>query len=311
MYTEREEREKEKNRRMEIHTWHETKNPEWWLKKIGQCDWIGGQYLHRLLSENRFRELFGENAEVLLLTDGTNLASFCTYAAKDDIPDTDRTPWIGFVYTYPAYRGRRLMGKLIAKAREMAREDGDDAVWIASREEGLYEKYGAEKVDVMKDSGGEDSSVFRLDTYGFAGWKHADIPAKNAEYPGIHTPKDLYNALWHVWCADTCAPRMRNGWNEENRTLGQCSVTAFLAQDIFGGKVYGIPLEDGGFHCYNVAGDCTFDLTSEQFGDRVFQYEKNPEQLRYEHFRKDEKRARYELLRRKLKAFTTGGSGAG
>ena len=311
MYTEREEREKEKNRRMEIHTWHETKNPEWWLKKIGQCDWIGGQYLHRLLSENRFRELFGENAEVLLLTDGTNLASFCTYAAKDDIPDTDRTPWIGFVYTYPAYRGRRLMGKLIAKAREMAREDGYDAVWIASREEGLYEKYGAEKVDVMKDSGGEDSSVFRLDTYGFAGWKHADIPAKNAEYPGIHTPKDLYNVLWHVWCADTCAPRMRNGWNEENRTLGQCSVTAFLAQDIFGGKVYGIPLEDGGFHCYNVAGDCTFDLTSEQFGDRVFQYEKNPEQLRYEHFRKDEKRARYELLRRKLKAFTTGGSGAG
>lgn len=294
---------------MEIHTWHQTKNPDWWLKKISQCDWTAGQYLYRLLSENRFRKTFGENAEVLLLTDGTNLAAFCTYAAKDDIPDTDRTPWIGFVYTYPAYRGRRLMGKLIGKAREMAREDGYDTIWIATREEGLYEKYGAEKVDVMKDLSGEDSDIFCLHTYGFAGWEQADVPAKIAEYPGIRTPKDLYNALWHVWCAETCAPRMREDWSEENRTLGQCSITAFLVQDIFGGKVYGIPLEEGGFHCYNVAGDRTFDLTSEQFGNRVLLYEKNPEQLRYEHFRKDEKRARYELLRRKLKTFTAGGSG--
>ena len=293
---------------MEIHGWHRTQNPEWWLKKIGQCDWTAGQYLYRLLSENRFREEFGENAEVLLLTDGTNLASFCTYAAKDDIPDTELTPWIGFVYTDPAYRGRRLMGKLIAKAKEMAREDGYDAIWISTREEGLYEKYGAKKAAVMKDSSGEDSGVFRLDTYGFAGWEHADVPAVSAEYPGIHTPKELYNALWQVWCAETCAPRMRDGWNEENRTLGQCSVTAFLAQDLFGGKVYGIPLEDGGFHCYNAVGNCVFDLTSEQFGDRTFRYEKNPEQFRYEHFRKEEKRARYELLRLKLKAYTTGGS---
>ncbi len=309
MYTERENKDKEQNRRMEILIWHEIKNPEWWLKKLAQCDWTAGQYLFRLLSENRFRKEFGENAEVLLLTDGANLASFCTYAAKDDIPGTDLTPWIGFVYTDPAYRGRRLMGKLIAKAGEMAREDGYDAIWISTREEGLYEKYGAKKATVMKDSSGEDSDIFRLDTYGFAGWERADVPAVNAEYAGIQTPKDLYNALWHVWCAETCAPRMRKDWSEDDRTLGQCSVTAFLAQDIFGGKVYGIPLEDGGFHCYNAVGDCVFDLTSEQFGDRTFRYEKNPEQLRYVHFRKEEKRARYELLRVKLKAFTEGKTG--
>ena len=286
---------------MEIHTWHQTKNPDWWLKKISQCDWTAGQYLHRLLSENRFRKTFGENAEVLLLTDGTNLAAFCTYAAKDDIPDTDRTPWIGFVYTYPAYRGRRLMGKLIGKAREMAREDGYDTIWIATREEGLYEKYGAEKVDVMKDFSGEDSDIFCLHTYGFAGWEQADVPAKTAEYPGIRTPKDLYNALWHVWCAETCAPRMREDWSEENRTLGQCSITAFLVQDIFGGKVYGIPLEEGGFHCYNVVGDCVFDLTSEQFGDEKLNYEDNPLQSRDTHFAKEEKHQRYEYLKKQLK----------
>ena len=97
---------------------------------------------------------------------------------------------------------------------------------------------------------------------------------------------------------------MRGGWSEDNRTLGQCSITAFLAQDIFGGKVYGIPLEDGSFHCYNVVGDCVFDLTSEQFPGKKLDYGKNPEQMRYEHFRKDEKRARYEKLKAALKAYT-------
>ena len=164
MYTEREEREKEKNRRMEIHTWHETKNPEWWLKKIGQCDWIGGQYLHRLLSENRFRELFGENAEVLLLTDGTNLASFCTYAAKDDIPDTDRTPWIGFVFTCPAYRGHRYAGLLLDHARRCAERAGATRVYLATDHTGLYEKYGFSYLENRPDIHGEDARIYTAPT---------------------------------------------------------------------------------------------------------------------------------------------------
>ncbi len=45
-------------------------------------------------------------------------------------------------------------------------------------------------------------------------------------------------------------------WTPDNKTLGQCSITAFLAQDIFGGKVYGIPLPEGGVHCYNMIGSC-------------------------------------------------------
>ena len=114
---------------------------------------------------------------------------------------------------------------------------------------------------------------------------------------------DLYNALSHIWAADTCAPRMRNAWTTDNYTLGQCSITAFLAQDIFGGKVYGIPREGGNYHCYNVVGDSVFDLTSEQFGDEELDYSDNPEQSRDVHFAKTEKRQRYELIRSRLKAY--------
>ena len=84
------------------------------------------------------------------------------------------------------------------------------------------------------------------------------------------------------------------------KTLGQCSITAFLAQDIFGGEVYGILRSGGNYHCYNVVGDCIFDLTSEQFGDEVLCYEGNPIQSRRVHFAKEEKRLRYEYLKRRL-----------
>ena len=113
----------------------------------------------------------------------------------------------------------------------------------------------------------------------------------------------LYCDLLHVWCVETCAPRLRDKWNEKNPTVGQCSVTAFLAQDILGGKVYGIPRDDGNFHCYNVVGNYVFDLTSEQFGDEKLCYENNPEQFREVHFLKEEKRQRYELLKKLLEEY--------
>lgn len=148
-------------------------------------------------------------------------------------------------------------------------------------------------------------------SYHFWGWEQAHVTAITKEYKGIRTPLDLYDALSKIWSADTCAPRMRKNWSPENKTLGQCSITAFLAQDIFGGEVYGIRLPDGNYHCYNVIGDCRFDLTSEQFGDEVLVYEENPKQERMVHFAKEEKRLRYEYLKQQLKAFCSEGEKKG
>lgn len=136
--------------------------------------------------------------------------------------------------------------------------------------------------------------------YKFYGWQQADVLPANEKYKSIKNPKHLYDLLSKIWCADTCAPRMRENWTEKNMTLGQCSITAFLAQDIFGGDVYGILRPGGNYHCYNVVGDCTFDLTSEQFGEEVLTYEGNPIQLRETHFAKEEKKLRYEYLKSEL-----------
>lgn len=136
--------------------------------------------------------------------------------------------------------------------------------------------------------------------YYFYGWETAMVKPINNTYPKIHSPLDLYDALSQIWSADTCAPRLRDNWTPDNKTLGQCSITAFLVQDIFGGKVYGILRDGGNYHCYNVIGDCVFDLTSEQFGDENLVYENNPEQFREVHFVKEEKRLRYEFLKKAL-----------
>ncbi|MBE5998739.1 MAG: hypothetical protein E7237_03840 [Sarcina sp.] len=137
--------------------------------------------------------------------------------------------------------------------------------------------------------------------YVFYGWEQATVPAVREQYRGIRTPQDLYDALCGIWCEDTCAPRLRDQWTPENPTLGACSITAFLVQDIFGGKVYGIPRSGGSFHCYNEVDGHVFDLTSEQFGDEKLCYENNPEQFREVHFSREEKRKRYEYLREQLR----------
>lgn len=130
--------------------------------------------------------------------------------------------------------------------------------------------------------------------YKFYGAENANIIDKN----GL-TPRDYYDLLSSLWSKDTCAPRMRDSWSRENKTKGQCSITAFLMQDIYGGEVYGIPLGDGNYHCFNKVDSCIFDLTSEQF-PKPLDYSNAVLQNRDIHFMKDEKKNRYLLLKKRL-----------
>jgi len=136
----------------------------------------------------------------------------------------------------------------------------------------------------------------------FYGMEYAEIRPERETDGFSGTLREMYERLGKAWCAETCAPRMRGDWTPENRTLGQCSVTAFLVQDYFGGTVYGIPLPEGGFHCYNVIGGRVFDLTDAQFGEKKLDYGgKNPEQFREVHFRDAEKQERYLRLKARFR----------
>jgi GNAT superfamily N-acetyltransferase len=132
-----------------------------WLNEIQKSDWGAGQYLYELLRDRRLKELCGERTKVLMLADGEQLVSFCTYAEQDDIREPSLTPWVGFVYTFPAFRGNRYMGQLLDHAEVLARGEGHRTIYISTGETGLYEKYGYSFWKTMKDVNGEDSRVYR------------------------------------------------------------------------------------------------------------------------------------------------------
>ena len=99
-------------------------------------------------------------SKVLLLTDGDELISFCTYAEKDDIQPTELTPWMGFVYTFPEHRGHHYVGLLMEEVERLAIKEGVSEVYISTNHIGLYEKYGCEFKTEMKDMNGELSRVY-------------------------------------------------------------------------------------------------------------------------------------------------------
>ncbi len=145
---------------MKVIDYFSAENQPYWLSKIKESDWGAGQYLYALLNDKTLKSLVGENTRVLMLVEGEELISFCTFAEKDDIQPTELTPWIGFVYTFPQYRGNHYSGKLLSYAEELAKAEGIKNIYISTNHVGLYEKFGYEFFDIMKDIEGEDSRVY-------------------------------------------------------------------------------------------------------------------------------------------------------
>ena len=146
---------------MQVIDYFNCDNPEYWLGQIRKSDWEAGQYLYKLLSENKLKNVVGENTNVLMLTNENELISFCTYAEKDDIQPTELTPWIGFVYTFPEYRGHRYVGCLFQEIEKLAKAEKVQDIFISTNHTGLYERYGCEFYQMMNDMNGEPSRVYR------------------------------------------------------------------------------------------------------------------------------------------------------
>ena len=145
---------------MKVINYFESERQPHWLKEIKRSDWSAGVFLSELISNGTFFETLGEESKVLLLTEGDELISFCTYAEKDDIQPTELTPWMGFVYTFPEHRGHRYVEKLFEEIERIAKEKGNPEVYISTNHIGLYEKYGCEFMAQMNDMDGTPSRVY-------------------------------------------------------------------------------------------------------------------------------------------------------
>lgn len=130
-----------------------------WLSEIKKSDWGATPTLVGFLENGTFFEMLGDGV-LLLLTDGDKLVSFLTFARNDCIDDMSLYPWIGFVFTFPEYRGHRYAGRLIKRCEETAREHSVKNIYICTDHIGLYEKYGYSYLENRIDIYGEDSRIY-------------------------------------------------------------------------------------------------------------------------------------------------------
>jgi hypothetical protein len=80
----------------------------------------------------------------------------------------------------------------------------------------------------------------------------------------------LIDALKASWCRETAYRTDRPFWSEQNITRGQCTVTAMIVNDYFGGEMKrGFSKKYNLFHYWNIIDGKKIDLTFDQFiGDK-------------------------------------------
>lgn len=145
---------------MEIVEFFSDSRKEHWKKEIEKSDWRASGFLLELLGDTeKLDKYLGDNVRLFLLTDNEKLAAFVTLAKKDCIIDEALYPWIGFVYTFPEYRGNRYSQRLIRYAENQAVKDGYSRVYICTNHEGLYEKYGFIYMESREDCWGDMSRI--------------------------------------------------------------------------------------------------------------------------------------------------------
>ena len=123
------------------------------------CAWRTGAFLAERMRENRFQPW----ERVIIALDGEQIAGFCTITERDELPDdAPFSPFIGFVFVDERYRGNRLSERMIRSALGYAKETGCQAVYIVSGEQGLYEKYGFEKIGDFETVYGTAEQLFQI-----------------------------------------------------------------------------------------------------------------------------------------------------
>lgn len=146
---------------MKIIEYFTSENKEHWKEQIALADWGAAKFLLKLLNDTqKFDELLGKEGKLFLLIDAENIVSFVTLTRQDCIRDENMFPWLGFLYTYSNYRGKRYSEKLLNYAEEDAKSDNHSIVYLATDHIGMYEKYGYIYLETRKDYLDENARIY-------------------------------------------------------------------------------------------------------------------------------------------------------
>ena len=133
-----------------------------WDKTISfaeSCSWKAGPYLAAHMKLNAFRDW----ERVVVAIENETLVGYCTFSERDGLSkEYDYSPFIGFVFVDERHRGKRISEKMIQQILSYAKSIGFLTVYIMSGEQGLYEKYGFEKIDDFYTIYGTTDQLFHI-----------------------------------------------------------------------------------------------------------------------------------------------------
>ena len=134
---------------IEVIDFFDSKDKDNWISQIRNSKGEASDYLAQLLEEGKLKSLCGESTSLYMLTENGKLYSFCTLAQQDEIKAPNMTPWIGFVFTFPEYRGHYFASTLIDIVCNKAKENGHKRVYVSPSEDTkeLYLKLGFVRED--------------------------------------------------------------------------------------------------------------------------------------------------------------------
>ena len=110
-------------------------------------------------------------------------------------------------------------------------------------------------------------------------------------------------ALENSWCMETAYPGDRINWSPEKSSIGQCTVTAMILYDYFGGRIIrGYSKKYDIYHYWNIIDGVKIDITFSQFfPDKAdIEFDKVVEKKEKDLLRIRNVRLRYQLLKKKV-----------
>lgn len=129
------------------------------LEQINEPTWKGAKYLYNNVKNNLVKgKLF-----IMYDKDNNHIISFCALLDFDEI-ESHLKPWLGSLFTFLPYRGKRFSEELIKYILRVAKSEGNEYVYLSTNEIGLYEKYGFTFYGMMTTVEGEITQVFVYDT---------------------------------------------------------------------------------------------------------------------------------------------------
>lgn len=147
--------------KVEVIEYFANENKEHWNGQIALADWGAAKFLLKLLNDmQKFDELLGRDGKLFLLVDGEMIVSFVTLTRQDCIRDKSIFPWLGFLFTYPDYRGNRYSEKLLKYVEEEAKAGGHSIVYLGTDHTELYEKYSYTYLETRKDYWNDETRIY-------------------------------------------------------------------------------------------------------------------------------------------------------